>query len=255
MKLYDYLKEMGYSKNKIKSLLKYECVTINNKVITKYDYIIEPNDLVKINNYKNQYLDIIYEDKNIIVVNKPSGILTMSDGKDLKTLYNLVREYCQNKIFIIHRLDKDTSGVIMFAKNEKIKKLYQDNWQNLVKERKYIALVKGITKEEFTVKTYLKENQFCYVYSSKSGKLAISKFKKIKSFKDKTLLDVNILTGRKNQIRVHLKEIGHPIIGDVKYGNIKASRLYLHAYKLVIINPLNNKEMVFNSSIPKEFNF
>ena len=175
-------------------------------------------------------------------------------------MYNLVSNYVKkkdkkNKIFVIHRLDKETSGLLMFAKNEKTKYLYQNNWDSLVIKREYIAIVNGMTKNSGTIKSYLSENKNHYVYSSDNGKLAITHYKKIKSNKNYTWLSVCIDTGRKNQIRVHMKDLGNPIVGDTKYGkkdnNFK--RLCLHAYKLVIINPINKKEMEFIASIPLEF--
>lgn len=258
--LFDYLKEIlpNKSKNNIKSLLKNECIYINNKIITKYNYLLKENDILEIK-YKTNNLDIIYEDNNIIVIDKPSGLLTISNEKEkVKTLYHYVLEYLKKKkqkVFIIHRLDKDTSGIVVFAKNEKIKKLYQDNWNDLVIKRGYIAVVCGKTKDKDTIKSYLKENSNMMVYSSYDGKLAITNYEKIKSNNKYTMLQIYIDTGRKNQIRVHMKENGTPIIGDKKYGNKNNSlkRLGLHANILIIRNPINNKILEFSSNYPKEF--
>lgn len=258
------LNNLEYSNKKIKALLKYENILVNNKVQTKYNYMLKVGDIVSIKEYKNKKhhinLDVIYEDKNIIVINKEAGLLTIgTEAEKEKTLYHLVSMYVKeenknNNIFVIHRLDKDTSGIVMFAKNEKIKKLYQDNWNDIVIMRKYVALVEGIlNKKEDTIKSYLKENKNNVVYSTKdkTGKLAITNYKVIKEDKN-SLLDINIETGRKNQIRVHMKELGHPIIGDKKYGN-KGDRLYLHAYKLVIKNPITKKIDTYEIKIPNNF--
>ena len=258
--LFDYLKEIlpNKSKNNIKSLLKNECIYINNKIITKYNYLLKENDILYIK-YKTSNLDIIYEDNNIIVIDKPSALLTISNEKEkVKTLYHYVLEYLKmkkQKVFIIHRLDKDTSGIVMFAKNEKIKKIYQDNWNDLVIKRGYIAVVCGKTKDKDTIKSYLKENSNMMVYSSYDGKLAITNYEKIKSNNKYTMLQIYIDTGRKNQIRVHMKENGTPIIGDKKYGNKNNSlkRLGLHANILIIRNPINNKILEFTSNYPYEF--
>ena len=258
--LFDYLKEIlpNKSKNNIKSLLKNECIYINNKIITKYNYLLKENDILYIK-YKTSNLDIIYEDNNIIVIDKPSALLTISNEKEkVKTLYHYVLEYLKmkkQKVFIIHRLDKDTSGIVVFAKNEKIKKLYQDNWNDLVIKRGYIAVVCGKTKDKDTIKSYLKENSNMMVYSSYDGKLAITNYEKIKSNNKYTMLQIYIDTGRKNQIRVHMKENGTPIIGDKKYGNKNNSlkRLGLHANILIIRNPINNKILEFTSNYPYEF--
>ena len=258
------LNNLEYSNKKIKALLKYENILVNNKVQTKYNYMLKVGDIVSIKEYKNKKhhinLDVIYEDKNIIVINKEAGLLTIgTEAEKEKTLYHLVSMYVKeenknNNIFVIHRLDKDTSGIVMFAKNEKIKKLYQDNWNDIIIMRKYVALVEGILeKKEGTIKSYLKENKNNVVYSTKdkNGKLAITNYKVIKEDKN-SLLDINIETGRKNQIRVHMKELGHPIIGDKKYGN-KGDRLYLHAYKLVIKNPITKKIDTYEIKIPNNF--
>lgn len=212
---------------------------------------------------KAKKLDIIYEDKNIIVVNKPSGLLTVSTTKEKeKTLFHQVSSYVKKnnsklKVYIIHRLDKDTSGIVMFAKNKTIKYLYQNNWDKLVIKREYTAVVKGVLKEkQGIIKSYLKETKTLLVYSSsdkKNGKLAITNYKVIKENKRYSLLSIDIKTGRKNQIRVHMKDINHPIVGDKKYGDEKFKRLMLHASLLVLINPITKKEMRFISNPPKIF--
>ena len=260
MILYDYLKEKlsNLSKNSIKSILHDNYVYVNDKCITKYDYNLKKGDIVNIKD--SNTLDIIYEDNDILVVNKPYNLLTISTEKEKnKTLYNMVSSYVKeknksNKIFIIHRLDKDTSGIVMFAKSEKVKNMYQDSWNEIVKNRCYYAIVNGIVKEkEKTIKSYLKEDKNYMVHSSKDGKLAITHYKVIKDKDNLSLLDINILTGRKNQIRVHMKENNTPVLGDSKYG-IKDKRMYLHAYKLELINPKTKKTMKFETSLPKEFN-
>lgn len=251
-----------YTKKEIKNLLIHGSVLVDSHVVTKHNYLLKNNQIVKINIYnKSKNIDIIYEDDDIIVVNKKEGILTIStDNNNEITMYNLVSEYVKNKnkknkIFIIHRLDKETSGVLMFAKNDKTKYLYQDNWDNIVIKREYIAIVNGKTKNSGTIKSYLTENKNHYVYSSNNGKLAITHYKKIKENNNYTWLLIDIDTGRKNQIRVHLKELGNPIVGDIKYGkkNIKYNRLCLHASKLIITNPITKKIMEFEANIPLEF--
>ena len=212
---------------------------------------------------KKKKLDIIYEDKNIIVVNKKAGLLTISTEKEKeRTLYHEVSDYVKRsnpkaKIFIIHRLDKETSGIVVLAKNKNIKYMYQNNWDNLVVKRGYIAVVKGVLdKREGTIKSYLKETKTLLVYSSndkKNGKLAITNYAVINENKKYSMLAINIKTGRKNQIRVHMKDIGNPILGDMKYGKDKANRLYLHANHLILINPKTKKEMEFTCDVPKLF--
>jgi len=258
--LYDFLKEnLTISKNSVKNILHDKYVYVDNKCITKYDYLLKKDNIVEIKTTTD--IDIIYEDKDILVVNKSYGLLTISTNKENeKTLYKMVSDYVKrtnknNKIFIINRIDKDTSGIVMFAKNKKIKDLYQNNWNDIVKERKYYAITDGIlNKKEGTFKSYLYEDNNHIVHSSKNGKLAITNYKVLKEKDNKSLLDINILTGRKNQIRVHLKDNKTPIYGDSKYGKKIKGRMYLHAYKLVLINPINKKLITFETIIPKEFN-
>ncbi len=210
-------------------------------------------------------LDIIYEDKNILVINKPAGLLTISTPKEKeRTLFHEVSDYVKKsnpkaKVFIIHRLDKDTSGIVIFAKSQTIKFKYQNNWDNLVQKRGYVAVVKGnLDKKKDTIKSYLKETKTFLVYSTndqKNGKLAITDYEVMKENKYYSMLNINIKTGRKNQIRVHMNDIGHPIIGDKKYGNVKSplNRMGLHANVLVVTNPVTKKKMEFVAKTPKSF--
>lgn len=210
---------------------------------------------------KKEKLDIIYEDKFIIVVNKPSKLLTVATDKEReKTLFHKVMEYEKkknkhNKVFIVHRLDQDTSGLIIFAKNEHIKHLLQDNWDKV--KRKYIAVVEGkVIKKSETIKSYLKENNRFITYSTNyGGKLAITKYSLLKTSKSYSLLDIEIYTGRKNQIRVQLNDIGHPIIGDKKYGakTNPLGRLGLHAYLLEFTHPVTKEYLKLESKYPEVF--
>ncbi|MBE6155106.1 MAG: RNA pseudouridine synthase [Firmicutes bacterium] len=205
-------------------------------------------------------LDIIYEDKELLVVNKPSKMLTISDGKTDNTLYSMAREYVKkqhksNKIFIVHRLDKDTSGIVLFAKNEKLKNYLQDNWNN-ISNREYIAILEGkLNNSKGIIKNYLLEDKThkVYISNNKKGEYAETHYEVINYTKNNTLVKINIKTGKKNQIRVAFSNLGYPIIGDKKYGSISNSikRLGLHALKLNI--NINNKIYNFETKIPKEF--
>ena len=213
---------------------------------------------------KKDKLDIIYEDKSIIVVNKPSHLLTIStDNEKEKTLFHKVmlyekRKNKSNKVFIVHRLDKDTSGLVLFAKDEKTKFKLQNNWDKETK-RGYVAVVHGKTKDSDTLKSYLTETKTLLVHSTpdkKLGKLAITEYKRVLENKKLSLLKINIKTGRKNQIRVQLVDNGNQIVGDKKYGENKFDplrRLCLHANYLEIVHPVTNKKMVFELDIPKVF--
>ena len=213
---------------------------------------------------KKDKLDIIYEDKDIIVINKKPHLLTISTNNEKeKTLFHQVLLYLKkknksNKVFIVHRLDKDTSGLIVFAKSENVKRKLQNNWND--SKRGYVAVVNGvISKNKGVIKSYLMETKTLLVYSTNdkiNGKLAITEYEKIMCNKAYSLLKINIKTGRKNQIRVHLNDIGHSIVGDKKYGNVKTDllrRLCLHANYLEFVHPITNKVMVFEIKIPDNF--
>lgn len=205
-------------------------------------------------------MDIIYEDKELLVINKPSKLLTISDGKKNNTLYSMARSYVKkqhksNKIFIVHRLDKDTSGIVIFAKNEKLKKYLQDNWNKITK-REYIAILEGKLKNKNgVIKEYLKETKTHKVYATKNklGEYAETHYEVINYTNHNTLVKINIKTGKKNQIRVGFSNLGHPIIGDKKYGakTNPLKRLGLHASSLNII--INSKNYEFICKVPDCF--
>ena len=259
------------SKNNLKSLLAKEMVLVNGKVQTKFNFILFKGDKVEIrdtkiktdNNYKKE-IKIIYDDEDIIVVNKPAGLLIISTDKEKEyTLYHMVSSYLKtknknNKVFIIHRLDRETSGLVMFAKNQKAKNLFQSNWDKMFIKRGYYAVVEGTPKEkEKTLVSYLNENEGHMVYETTKtkGKYACTQYRVISENNKYTLLDVNIKTGRKNQIRVQLKENGNVIVGDKKYGsNIDPlKRMALHAYKLEFNDPRTNKRVNIEIDLPYAF--
>lgn len=265
--LFNYLRNniKNKSKNNIKSILKRELVSVNNKIITKYDFPLKEDDIIIINNgYTNNddTLKIIYEDSDIIVIDKPTKILTISNKNEKEnTLYRKVSDYLKKereKVFIIHRLDYDTSGVIMFAKNQIVQKLYQENWNNIAKKREYIAIVEGITDDKGHIESYLKQSKTLEVYSSKNrdGLFSLTDYEKIKNNNKYSMLRILISTGRRNQIRCHMSDINHPIVGDSRYKakTNPCKRLMLHATTLVIEDPLTKKTLTFTSNLPKEFN-
>lgn len=259
--LYKHIK--GKSKNNIKSLLK-NGIYVNNKKTTKFDYKLNIGDLVKINLFQKiddyNKLEIIYEDNDLLVINKPCGLLTVATQKEKeKTLYHFALEYLRSKkekVFIVHRLDKDTSGIVIFSKNEKLKEMFQDNWNELALKREYVAVVNGnIIPDKKVLKNYLNENKnhLVYVTDMYHGKEAITRYEKIKSNDNYSLINIDIETGRKNQIRVQLSNYGYGIVGDKKYNNSREKRLYLHASLLKIKHPIKGKIYEFKSSMPNEF--
>lgn len=200
----------------------------------------------------------------MIAVNKPAHLLTIAtQDEKFNTLYHKVYEYEKkknknNKIFIVHRLDKDTSGIVLFAKSQKLKESLQANWNTLAKKREYIAIVEGkLENDKGRIKEYLTETKSLLTIktSEAKGKLAITDYEVLRKEKNFSVLKINIKTGRKNQIRVAMQGINHPIIGDKKYGSKKnpLRRICLHASRLVITNPLTNQDMEFNAKYPQEF--
>ena len=265
--LLDYLvNNTDLSRKNLKKYLEHGCIFVNNNSTTKYNYKVYIGNKIFIdtNSKKNTLpFRIIFEDDHIIVVDKPSGLLTISTDKEKeKTLYHIVREYLvskdkRNKVFIVHRLDKDTSGVVIFSKDEKTKNLLQNNWNEFVKLREYTLVCHGKLKDDKKrVINYLKETKTKLVYttSKNNGIEAITNYEVIKSNDKYSLVKVFLETGRRNQIRVCFSDLGNPILGDKTYG-IKDNlhRLYLHANRLKIYYPYIKKEILFESSIPIEF--
>lgn len=259
---------LNMSRSKIKSYLIHGSIYVNNVKTTKYNYKIYKDMIIiidtKIKNNSNLLFDILYEDDYIIVVNKPSGLLTIATKKEHeKTLYHYVSNYLKRKnknakVFIVHRLDKDTSGIILFAKDIKTKNKLQKDWNNLVSIREYITVVNGvltIKKDRLINKLDETKTGIVYITNKLSGKEAITNYEVIKENKEYSLLKIKIETGRKNQIRVQLAHIGYSIVGDKKYGynKKKYSRLYLHANKLKLFYPMLKKELTFQTEIPDDF--
>lgn len=271
--LYDFLlkKEQTKSKNNLKSMLQRGSILVNNQIITQYNYALKKGDQVLVkkaviyDKEQEEVLDILYEDEELIVIDKPSGLLSIASNEErVKTAYKMVMNYVKQhhhgtKLFIVHRLDRETSGILLFAKNERIKYALQEHWNQLVKKRGYYALVEGeVSPSSGTIHSWLKETKTLLVYSSLKhgdGKEAITHYYKINGNVSYTLLDVHIDTGRKNQIRVHMKDLGHSVVGDKKYGSTTnpIGRFGLHAYQLELEHPFSKQKMLFETSIPNDF--
>lgn len=260
------------SRNSIKSILTRGQVSIDNEPTTKHNYQLQPGQTVMI--LKNKVaakvnkmtgFSIIHEDKDIIVINKEAGLLSIATAKEkdltaLSQLIDYVRiDNPKNRIFIVHRLDRDTSGVMVFAKDEQLKRSLQDNWQTAVKERTYMALVEGqVKKQEDTITSWLRESKTQVMYSSfkeGDGIRAVTHYQTVQSNGKFSLLKVNLETGKKNQIRVHMNDVGHPIVGDKKYGSTinPIGRLGLHASVLAFEHPKTGKLLRFEAPVPDTF--
>ena len=267
--LLDYLyNNLDIPKKKIKQYLTHGAIYVNNSRTTRYNYKVVAGMNITIDtdskNKKTLPFEILFEDDHIIVVNKPSGLLTIATAKEKdRTLYHIVREYLVSKdknarVFIVHRLDKDTSGVVVLAKDEKTKNQLQENWNEYVSLREYVAVVHGhLKKDSDRIVQMLSETKTNLVYVSKKedAKEAITNYKVVKTSDKYSLVSINIETGRKNQIRVAFNSLGNPIVGDKKYGDIKdnENRLYLHANRLKMYYPVIKKDILFETSTPNEF--
>ncbi len=258
------------SRTTVKSLLAHKQVAINGRPVTQFDTPIHPSDEVSVNFdrafnfFKHPMLRIVYEDKDLIIVDKSAGLLSMgTDTNKEKTAYRILSDYVKrhdlrNRIFIVHRLDRETSGLMMFAKNPRVQTALQADWDQAVLERKYVAVVEGKPeKDKGELQSYLAENSAMNVYSTtpEKGKLAITQYNVIKNKGRYSLVELELLTGRKNQIRVHMKEFGCPVAGDKKYGATTnpMKRLMLHASKLRFVHPITRENMVFETAIPSKF--
>ncbi|MEN6461883.1 MAG: RluA family pseudouridine synthase [Syntrophomonas sp.] len=261
----------GKGRNNIKSLLAHRQVLVNDEVVTQYNHPLRENQEVIINwslvrdKEQGRSLKILYEDTEIIVMDKPAGLLSIASDKEKEyTAYHQLTDYVreddpENRIFIVHRLDRDTSGVMLFAKNEEVKHLLQDAWKEIMVDRAYVAVVEGrVENKEETIKSWLKETKTKLMYSSSipgDGLEAITHFKLLQAISKYSLLELRLETGRKNQIRVHMKDIGHSIIGDKKYGATTnpIGRLGLHAHILAFKHPTSGELMRFETEVPRKF--
>jgi len=258
------------NRDNIKALLRNKQVWINGQTISQFNHELLPGQQVLIkwkqgavgDLYKN--LRIVYEDESIVVIDKQAGLLSISAGNEHETAYSIMSRHVKlqdpgNRIFIVHRLDRDTSGLMMFAKSENVQSLLQKEWQTNIRERTYTALVEGnVDKPEGTISSYLYESKAFIMYSSQDpskGELAITHFRVIKRGKNFSLLELNLHTGKKNQIRVHMQDIGHSIAGDKKYGATgnPIGRLGLHASVLSFSHPITGSSLRFVSKTPTKF--
>ena len=262
----------GMSRNSIKSLLAHRQVMVNDKVTTQFNLALQSNDIITVNSGRGNIelshpkLRIIFEDQHLIVVEKKEGLLTVSTGvSDETTAFSILKIHVKksspaNRIYVVHRLDRETSGVIMFAKTKEVQLILQENWHRIITRRIYVALVEGkIEKEQDTIVTWLTENEKSLKIHSSStdngGQQAITHYRCVKSNDNYSLLEIELETGRKNQIRVHMQGIGHPIVGDKKYGGgiSPIARLGLHARLLAFYHPITTEVVSFETSVPRNF--
>ena len=259
------------SRDNIKSLLRNKQIWVNGQFITQFNHQLHPGDNVVVKWSPSSYgslsrsLRIVYQDDHLIVVDKFHGLLSIAtEGEKQATAYSILSSFVKQqnsagKIFVVHRLDRDTSGLMMFAKSEEVQTLLQSSWKESIVERTYMAVVEGQVEEpEGTIQSYIYESKALMMHTTKDpekGDLAITHYRVIKSKPHYSLVEIKLDTGRKNQIRIHMQEIGHSIVGDKKYGATgnPIARLALHASVLAFIHPITNEKMRFESPLPTKF--
>lgn len=260
----------GKSRNNVKSLLTRKLVAVDGKPTSQHDLPLKPGQIVTILPVSAPAVSglsfpILYEDERLIAVNKPAGLLSVGNERErVKTAYRKVSDYVKSrdinaKIFVVHRLDRETSGVLIFAKDPDTQKAFQEHWNDIVTRRGYYAVVEGAPKPaEDTVVSHLIETATHLVFSGQPGlnsRRAVTHYRTMAAGHGYALLDVSIDTGRKNQIRVHMQDIGHPVAGDRQYGakTNPLGRLCLHACELSLTDPVTGKALSFVARMPKEF--
>lgn len=261
----------GKSRNNVKSLLSRRLVAVDGVPVSQFDTPLSPGQRVSILSVSAPRADalpfpILYEDEHLIVVNKPAKLLSVANEKEKnRTAYHMVTDYVKSRriadrIYVVHRLDRDTSGVLLFARDPETKELFQSHWSEMVTRRGYLAVVEGVPKpERNTIRSHLVETDTHLIFSGAPGpgaKEAITNYEVMKSGGGYSLLNISIDTGRKNQIRVHMKEMGHPVAGDKQYGarTNPIGRLCLHANELSFIHPATGQLVTFKAKMPRDFN-
>ncbi len=259
------------SRTKIKAILKGKGILVNGKVVTQFDFPLEKGMAVSVSKnkrrtepFRSRYIRIVYEDQYLIVVEKNVGILSMKAGHRSLNVKTVLDEYFENShqnctAHVVHRLDRDTSGLLVYAKDMNTEQILEHHWHDIVYDRRYIAVLSGIMEEDQgTLRSWLKDNKAYITYSSpvdNGGKYAVTHYFTIDRSTDYSLVEFKLETGRKNQIRVHAADLGHPVCGDVKYGNgdDPLNRLCLHAFLLCFHHPITGKTMEFETPIPVSF--
>ncbi len=272
----------NHSRRELKQCLKYKSISVNGLVVKRHDHPLFLGDRIDIRTNRKENsakefirsrLQVMYEDDFLIVINKPAGLLTISTEKIKdKTAYHEVNQYLnlahtsrkektadsnQKKIFVVHRLDREVSGLVLFAKNYAVKHKLQKGWAEV--EKRYFAVVEGIPpKKSGTIESFLRENKYLNVYStpeSQKGKHSVTQYQVIQSTSNFSLLEIILKTGRKHQIRVHMAEMGHPIVGDERYGSKQnpIGRLALHAYYLSLPHPITEEKLILKTDVPTSF--
>lgn len=254
------------SRSKIKSWLVNGNVTVDGEHISQYNFMLQPGMTVRIEKsgtFLSQWMNIVYEDNYIIVVEKKEGILTHSLTLNDPSLQNILNDYLlfthqKCRAHVVHRLDRDTSGLLIFTKDKKVELLFEKDWKGTVYDRRYVAVLSGQMQKEGTIESYIRyedDGRFTCSATDNGGKWAVTHYRTLKANNRYSLVEFKLDTGRKNQIRIHSKVMGHPVVGDFRYQNYDdpIGRLGLHAYKLCFTHPVTGKDLRFETPFPKEF--
>ena len=264
------LNHLGQSKSKTKATLQGRGIKVDDKVVTQFDFALQPGMKVSVSTtkkndvFKSRYLKIVYEDQYIVVIEKNVGILSMAGGHRALNVKAVLDDYFQKthqkcRAHVVHRLDRDTSGLMIYAKDMKTEQVLEHEWHQIVFDRRYVAVLSGdVEPDEGTIANWLKDNKAYVTYSSpvdNGGKYAVTHFFTLDRKDGRSLVEFRLETGRKNQIRVHAADMKHPVCGDVKYGNgdDPLHRLCLHAFLLCFYHPVTHEPMEFETPIPTAF--
>ena len=269
--LLEYLiNNVSESRSKLKATLQGRGIAVNGRMVTQFDYQLKAGDKIiisrhkKQNQFKSRYDKIVYEDRWLVVVEKNIGILSMAAGHSSLNVKSVLDDYFLKsrqkcRAHVVHRLDRDTSGLMVYAKDIETEQILEHNWHQIVYDRRYVAVVSGeMEQDNGTIANWLKDNKAYITYSSPTdngGKYAVTHFQVLNRTTEHSLVEYKLETGRKNQIRVHSADMGHPVCGDVKYGNgdDPLHRLCLHAYMLCFTHPVTGEPMEFSTPIPTAF--
>ena len=257
---------------KLKSMLKHNQLAVNGVPSRQFDLAVHAGDQLWVNFdrsfqvFSHPRIKLVYEDNDIIVVDKGYGVLSTAAGKPSDdTVYNIIKKYARGfsdkaNVYVVHRLDRDTSGLMLLTRTKQARDKLISNWNNMVIGRKYVAVVEGdVAQPEGTIKSFLAENPDTFeMYSTddkKVGRLAVTKYRLLKQGKRFAMVELEIKTGRKNQLRVHMQDMGNPVSGDRKYGGHPSpiNRIALHATVLSFVHPITGKAVTFNSPFPDNF--
>ena len=264
------INNVSESRSKLKATLQGRGIAVNGRMVTQFDYQLKAGDKIiisrhkKQNQFKSRYVKIVYEDRWLVVVEKNIGILSMAAGHSSLNVKSVLDDYFLKsrqkcRAHVVHRLDRDTSGLMVYAKDIETEQILEHNWHQIVYDRRYVAVVSGeMEQDNGTIANWLKDNKAYITYSSPTdngGKYAVTHFQVLNRTTEHSLVEYKLETGRKNQIRVHSADMGHPVCGDVKYGNgdDPLHRLCLHAYMLCFTHPVTGEPMEFSTPIPTAF--